>query len=303
MKTKEFLFKLLWNVVFLMIVTNVHSQCKVIRIDGQYIVNPKLPTWLKAGQTLETAGCIESISVLEFTVTGTNMDFVQVIDITPSSSNTMVPTGKIWKVESIHPSLNIDNTLSWAYTSPGTQTFVPFVSGLYRIQVWGGGGSGAANASGPGTVTAVGGGGGGGYCEKIVYLTKGTVYSVSVGNGGNKVSSGNGQNGQASSFTGPGINLVANGGQGGNYSGANSLGGCGSGGDINLCGENGTTLKGGDAPNKPEGGGEGGAGGIAGSNGNIIGGGGGGSSSNCWNCGWGSLGARGEVRIIFYGDN
>jgi hypothetical protein len=144
----KLLFKLLNTaaIAILVVVTfsavSTYAQCKLIKIDGQVIVNPKLPTWLKAGQTLEAIGCIQSISVIEFTVSGTSMDFVQVVNITPGSSNTVVPTGKVWKVESIHPSMKVDQVLSWTYTAPGTSTFVPFVSGLYRIRMWGGGGGG-----------------------------------------------------------------------------------------------------------------------------------------------------------------
>lgn len=94
-------------------------------------------------------------------------------------------------------------------------------TGKYRIGVLGGGGSGGAIfQTGPGG--AASGGGGGGFTEFEGSLISGLVLTLTVGAGGNGVTSSvsgtgvNGLSGNPSSVTGSGFTtLTANGGSGG----------------------------------------------------------------------------------------
>jgi hypothetical protein len=83
----------------------------------------KLPSWLKGGQTLAADNEVYSISVLEFTVNGTSLEFSDVKSVT---SQETVPAGKVWKIESIHFEKSISSPTNWALlgnagTNPGTQ--------------------------------------------------------------------------------------------------------------------------------------------------------------------------------------
>lgn len=104
-----------------------------------------------------------------------------------------------------------------------------------KVTVVGAGGSAASHTSQTGA-----GGGGGGSAIKILTVTPGVTYTITIGTGGAALPSGggirNGNNGGSSSFSGPDILTVsATGGYGGFYT-LYGPGGVGSGGDLNIQG-------------------------------------------------------------------
>lgn len=114
------------------------------------------------------------------------------------------------------------------FTGNGTFT-VPTGVTKFHVKLVGGGGAGGAGG---------GGGGAGGYSESFALDLTGVVtVTVTIGSGGNGVTSGNGQNGGNSSF---GSYMTANGGIGGSSSGNN--GGTATGGDVNIQGQPGRDL-------------------------------------------------------------
>lgn len=134
--------------------------------------------------------------------------------------------------------------LDWFYQS--TSWIAPSGVSSVKVRVWGAGGGGAYCIDNQSSAT---GGGGGGYAEKILTVTPGIAYSVTVGAGGlggyydgnNSGSRFTATSGGSSSFA---ALVSATGGGGGsdinqtsNYSGGS--GGAGSGGDINFTGGSG----------------------------------------------------------------
>ena len=70
-------------------------------IDNQPVKfqgNTSLPYWISAGKTIALGQDAVSISILEFTLNNSNLEFNQAIHLTSSS---LVPTGKVWKIEGI----------------------------------------------------------------------------------------------------------------------------------------------------------------------------------------------------------
>jgi hypothetical protein len=121
----------------------------------------------------------------------------------------------------------ISSSMTW--TAPYT--------GRYLVIAIGGGGGG----SGSGNVAAShSGGGAGGICFKSVYLGAGAQLTVTIGAGGTGGNYAAGNAGGSTYVYGPNLNLVANGGSGGNRNtGAGSSGGAGgnaTGGDNNYSG-------------------------------------------------------------------
>ena len=94
------------------------------------------------------------------------------------------------------------------YSTSGTFNFtVPAGVTKIMVEVWGGGGGGGFGANKPG-------GCGGGYGKEIISVTEGTIYTITVGSGGNAgTSSANGSSGGTSSF---GSLVTSTGGGGGN---------------------------------------------------------------------------------------
>lgn len=77
----------------------------IIAIDGNNILADenasaglKLPAWLKSGQTLAKGQSVYSISVIEFTVNGTALDYSQNLSVTTVQT---VPANKVWKIEAV----------------------------------------------------------------------------------------------------------------------------------------------------------------------------------------------------------
>lgn len=128
------------------------------------------------------------------------------------------------------------------FSTPGTTTFsVPsgITKAYVQVQAGGGAGGGANNGG------SAFGGGGGGYSEEIVDLTGTSTVQVFVGSGGAGVSNGIGGAGTWSTFGTNGFYLSASGGAGGvqsnNGNGNTVPGGVGSGGDLNIQGQGGSS--------------------------------------------------------------
>lgn len=203
------------------------SQCQpYIRIDGN-IINANqisatgltLPAWLKEGQTICVEQMVNSISIIEFDVNGAALEFSQVLSVT-SSSPQSVPSGKVWKVESIFKKPSAGNNNVVTYSQPGTYSFtVPACASYICIEAWGGGGGGGGSTSGSG-----GAGGGGGYGQECFTVTPGSTHSVVVGAGGaGKSGSTPGVSGGNSSVG----SLISAGGGGGGAIGPSGVGGIG----------------------------------------------------------------------------
>jgi len=274
----------------------VSAQCQpYISIDGNNTSasTTALPIWMHEGQTLGMNEAVPSISVIEFTVSGSSLEFSQVLSITSTST---VPAGKVWKIESMVITPLIGNVLNnITYTSSGTFK-VPSCTNFICIEVWGAGGGGgncdgcASNQGGGG------GGGGGGYGSGCYTVTPGSTINVTVGTGGSATSTGG--------TTSVGSLISATGGAGGG-SGTSGIGGAGgsSSAYVQITGGKGTngsaSGQGGKAGGNGANGGAGGSGG--GSSGPTAGtapGGGGASGANVNNTTYtGRNGARGEVKI------
>lgn len=183
------------------------------------------------------------------------------------------------------------------------------------VEVYGGGGGagggGGGSNGGFNPTTGGGGAGGGGYATITLNVTPGSSYSYSVGAGGCGGSNGadlsNGGDGSAggnSTFTGPGANLIANGGSrgtGGRFNGTNGSGGAGgtaSGGTTNTTGTAGNNGNGGNGGLGGAGAGPGGGAGGAstGAAGTVFGGGGAGGGNSA-----GGRGAAGAILITYAG--
>lgn len=278
------------------------SQCQpYIKIDGNVIIANQtvatgiaLPVWLKANQTLAADQMVNSISVVEFTVNGSALEFSQVLSVTTSST---VPSGKVWKVESIIKMPSLGSASGVTYSAAGTRTFtVPSCANYICIEVWGAGGGGHCSAASNGSG---GSGGGGGYGQECFSVTPGTSYTVTIGAGGN----GSGGSGGSSSV---GSLISATGGTGGAFgpSGAGGVGGTSS-ATVNISGGDG--LAGGASYSNAKAGGAGGNGGAGGDGDGYNGGkpgvapGGGGGAGGYVNsaCHAGGAGAPGQVKITW----
>jgi len=136
------------------------------------------------------------------------------------------------------------------FTGSGTWTKPPGLKAV-RVRLVGGGGSGGGTpATGANQASEGGGGGGGGYSEKVIAADDlGATETVTIGAGGAGAAAGGA--GNAGGTTSFGAHLQATGGQAGavgplvaaGSAGAASGGtsGVGSGGDVNMPGDNGAT--------------------------------------------------------------
>lgn len=230
---------------FVTILTAQNSSSLVIDNVSNQFSNISLPYWLKSGQTIDLGTNAKSVSIIEFTVNGTALEFSQVISLTSVQT---VPQNKVWKIEAIGQTIatnpnplnsNIpsnyngisslnNNLLPTIYQSPvnfnnpGVFSWtVP--SGITNICIdtWGGGGSsGVLNGGGAGAF---------GYqCFNVVPLQ---ILTITVGTAGSlsKVVDSNG------------VSLIEAG--GGSSSG---LGGTSS-ATVNYSGQNGSEFNGGAA--------------------------------------------------------
>jgi hypothetical protein len=211
---------------------SARAQCKpMIKIDGNAtVVNANddfglnLPFWLSEGHTLAVGSSVSSISVIEFTVNGTALEFSQVMLVT-STTGVTVPDDKVWKLESIAKENNSSTYKSVTFAAAGTYSWtVPGCAEEICVDMWGagGGGGGSANVSGS---FGGGGGGGGGYGSQCFPVTPSTTYTIVVGVGGGGTTT-TGSPGEASSVTGAAFTMTVNGGTGGSQ-GTTSGGGTG----------------------------------------------------------------------------
>jgi hypothetical protein len=204
-----------------------------------------LPYWLKAGQTINIGNNAQSVSIIEFTINGVNLEFTQIITLTTAQT---VPANKVWKIEAIGLIAANSSIPSSIFSGSGTSSSAASLPTIFQspkkfeipgtynwtvppgitsicIEVWsGGGGGGGASYGG-----LAGGGGGGGYAYQCFTVVPGTTYSVNVGSGGTAGTSvsTDGTSGGNSSF---GNLVVVTGGAGGgkNSGGANDgIGGLG----------------------------------------------------------------------------
>lgn len=212
-------------------------------------------------------------------------------------------------------------TVSNTYNSSTTFTVPAGVTSI-TVEAWGGGGRGGSRTSGS---AGYGGGGGGAYSRRVVTVTPGQVYTVSVGDGANSTADGQDSElinpssvvvvrakgggsvanntttgeigGQAAACIG---DVAFNGGNGANGTGVINGGGGGASAGTANAGANGLVAVGGIAIN---GGGNGGAGRTVssgnGSPGNTPGGGGGGALRNGSGSPTGGNGADGQIIITY----
>lgn len=289
------------------------AQClPLVKIDGNYVVADennvkglKLPLWLKTGQTLAKDQYVYSISVIEFSVNGSALDYSQNLSITTVQT---VPANKVWKVESIVKDMSMPNSSTGVtYSVAGTYTFTsPSCITVAYIQVWGAGGGGSNNY-----VSNAGGNGGGagGYTEGSYQLPASTNYAITVGAGGTPGTSNNAVGNTGGSSSIGTLGLSATGGSGGtnpSTCACSAAAGTGSGGQMNLTGQTGygyggpSNFTGGSGGTAPYNGGIGGIGassGLGSAGGFGAGGAGGGAISNSDNDG--GIGGAGKVQISF----
>jgi len=106
--SRGIMYVLLFTFHFSLSTFNCFSQCaSYIKVDGNMILASAtatdpiaivLPIWLEAGQTLAADQNVYSISVLEFTINGTSLEFSRTLKVTTIQT---VPSSKTWKVESV----------------------------------------------------------------------------------------------------------------------------------------------------------------------------------------------------------
>lgn len=118
-------------------------------------------------------------------------------------------------------------------TNPTSPWTVPTGVTSIKVEVWGGGGGGGGSQSTFGSSFGSGGGGGA-YNVASFSVSSGQQYNIVIGTGGIGVNDGKGDDGTASSVSGPGGTVTANPGLGGNRrggtAGAGGTGGTHSGG-------------------------------------------------------------------------
>jgi len=296
------------------------AQCKpVLKIDGIATVidandqfGLQFPYWLREGQTLAVGSSVKSVSVIEFTVNGTALEFSQVLNIT-STSPVTVPDDTVWKLESALKEQNSSSYKSVSFSVPGTYSWTtPSCAETICVELWGGGGGGAggyytgtASQRRPG-----GGGGGGGFGSECFAVSPNTTLSIVVGGGGiagqgqssSITASGHGQPGTNSSV---GSLITAYGGAGGQVSTGTSTGGAGGSAtstSVAVGGTGGNASCNGCPSGAGGAGGNGGAGGASmignqnGQAGQAPGGAGSGGTSDGYN---GAAGAAGRVIITW----
>ena len=119
-----------------------------------------------------------------------------------------------------------------------SDTWTPQFTGTARVYVIGAGGSGGACAA-PSPSSRATGGGAGGMAMKTIDVVAGCTWTATIGSGGSQVNgpSNNGNAGGISCFTDGTTTLIGCGGAGGCAGSASAaLGGCASGGDVNIQG-------------------------------------------------------------------
>ena len=202
------------------------------RAEGTNITTADFTGGAITGSVTTSGGSAQiSLTTVQDTTTEGNEPFAMKI-YTDSGYTNLVATSPTVTISDTSPG-TVTNV---AFYTPGTTTWTcPAGVTRARVIVIGGGGSGGGD----------GGGAGGGAALKLyTNLSSGTAYSLTVGSGGSRLNSSNGDNGSTSQFQGPGVTVSATGGagwgNGGNTGQYGGGGGVGSGGDINGTGGNGS---------------------------------------------------------------
>ncbi|MCC6599200.1 MAG: hypothetical protein IT223_00835 [Crocinitomicaceae bacterium] len=207
------------------------AQCKpMIKIDNKAaVVNPnddfglRFPFWLNEGQTLSVGSSVSSISVIEFTEAGAALEYSGVLNIT-SLSPVSVPSGKVWKIESVAIDNNSSSYKTAKFSSGGTYTWtVPACAEQICIEIWGAGGGGSGAAYNGGSYPSGAGGGGGGFGSGCFTVVPGSSYTINVGAGGiggagTSSTGGSAQNGSSGGASNVGSLISATGGTAALYS-------------------------------------------------------------------------------------
>jgi hypothetical protein len=282
-----------------------------------------LPYWLKAGQTINIGTNAQSVSIIEFTINGVNLEFTQIIALNTVQT---VPANKVWKIEAIGLKAENSSIPSSIFVGGGSTSSTASlptifqspkkfeITGTYNwtvppgitsicIEVWSGGGGGGGSSFGG----VAGGGGGGGFAYQCFTVVPGTTYTVNVGAGGAGGTIGSdGTSGGNSSF-GNLISVTGGAGGGKNTGGVNDgIGGLGGTSSSTFAipgnnGNNGTWAPSAQSNGNGGNAGNGGNGGITLVNGNGQPGvipGGAGSGARSTNA-IGGVGARGQVFIYW----
>lgn len=231
---KNYLFTLITLLSCTITVLSQNSPSLIIDNISTQFSNVSLPYWLKAGQTINLGTNAKSLSILEFTVNGTALEFSRAVSL---NSVQTVPANKVWKIEGIglvESNISLPTSTSTTGSSTASVAQLPTIfqspkkfetPGTYNwkvppgvtsicIEVWGAGGGGSYGGGG----YSGGGGGGGGYGYQCFTVVSGTNYLVTVGAGGIEISGGNSSVGSL---------LTAFGGSQGTVTSTNGIGGVG----------------------------------------------------------------------------
>lgn len=234
----------------------------VTHADTYIEITPKRAYWLTWMNKNSVAGVTNSVDILEYDATQTQVATTTVFSQTSNPTSWTLykvqfkpadATTRYIKIKfkcgetsaSTAGDIYIDDVQlryatyenKYAVTRAGGGTWTaPAGVKCVEIELIGGGGGGGGNNGGG---SNGGGGGGGGYTRALVAVTSGTSYTYAIGAGGTAGAIGGGGAGGNSSMTIGATSLVANGGSGGDGDGGGGAGGAGgtaSGGDINSTG-------------------------------------------------------------------
>jgi hypothetical protein len=95
---KNYIFTLIVVLGCTITVLGQNSPSLLIDSVSPQFSNVSLPYWLKTGQTINIGTNAKSVSILEFTVNGTALEFSQAVAL---NSSQIVPVNKVWKIEGI----------------------------------------------------------------------------------------------------------------------------------------------------------------------------------------------------------
>jgi hypothetical protein len=145
-----------------------------------------LPFWVKSGNNIVLYQNVSMVSIIEFETDSSELIFSNVINLT---SDSLVPNGKIWKIEAIglegssgalYNNQNQAPPSPKVFDYPGTYNWkVPPGVTKICIEVWGGGGNGGIADPAYFMFNGAGGGGGGyGYGCYAVTLNQSFIITV-----------------------------------------------------------------------------------------------------------------------------
>lgn len=139
----------------------------VLIIDGQSVMfksDVSFPFWLKSGQTIDIGPNVKFVSILEFNLDSSTMNYSQTISL---SSIQVVPASKTWKIEAVAMLHDINSHSGFSnstqpsifvsprtYTSSGTFV-VPATVFRICVEAWGPGGGMVGEAGAMDTVASM----------------------------------------------------------------------------------------------------------------------------------------------------